>query len=104
MPDFILTYHGGKRPETKEEGLEQMTKWNAWVTSLADAWVNPGSPVGKTIVLTAHGMSDASIHPMNGFLTLSPDSLDAAVKMIANCPVLDYGGTLEISEMMQMPS
>jgi len=29
MPNFILAYHGGKKPETPEAGAAEMEKWKA---------------------------------------------------------------------------
>lgn len=69
MPEFIITYHGGKKPETKEEGMEGMEKWKAWAAGLGAALTNPGTPVGVTKVLTADGVSgDPSPHPLMGYL------------------------------------
>ena len=43
MSDFVFAYHGGKTPESPEEGAKPMAKWNAWVDGLGDAVVNPGT-------------------------------------------------------------
>ena len=81
-----------------------MNKWNAWVTGMGDKLTNPGTPLGKTSVLTSDGVSaNGSSNPMNGFSIVEADSLDQAVEILSGCPVLDIGGTLEISEMMKMP-
>jgi len=45
MPNYIIAYHGGKKPESPEEGAKQMEKWKAWVGGLGDAVVNPGTPL-----------------------------------------------------------
>lgn len=104
MPQFLFTYHGGRKPETPEEGQEGMLKWKAWAESLGAALVNPGTPVGKTHVLTADGVSDApSSNPIMGFSILEATDLDAAISTLKDCPHFEFGGTLEVSEMMQMP-
>ncbi|GJM03352.1 MAG: hypothetical protein DHS20C08_18530 [Rhodomicrobium sp.] len=105
MPQFIFTYHGGKPPETPEEGQKSMEEWKAWATGLGAALVNPGTPVGVTKVLTKDGVStEASVHPIMGFSILEAESMDAALNLLMDCPHFKYEGTLEVSEMMQMPS
>lgn len=105
MPQFLFTYHGGRKPDTPEEGQEGMQKWMAWAESLGAALVNPGTPVGKTHVLTAEGVSaDPSPHPIMGFSVIEAGDLDAAINLLKDCPHFEFGGTLEISEMMEMPS
>lgn len=105
MPQFIFTYHGGKKPETQEEGQKGMEAWKVWSTSLGSALVNPGTPVGMTKVLQADGVSsDPSPHPLMGFSILEAENMDAALKLLKDCPHLHmFEGTLEVSEMMQMP-
>ncbi len=105
MPEFIITYHGGKKPETKEEGMEGMAKWKAWAAGLGAALTNPGTPVGVTKVLTADGVSgDPSPNPLMGYSIVEADDMDGALDLIKDCPHLHmFDGTLEVSEMMQMP-
>ena len=106
MPQFIFTYHGGKKPDTAEAGKESMEKWKAWAASLGVALINPGTPVGITKVLTQEGISNQpSPHPIAGFSILEADSMEAALEMLQDCPHIHLmGGTLEVSEMMQMPA
>ena len=37
MPDFMLAYHGGKAPESPEEGAKVMAAWEAWYKDLGDS-------------------------------------------------------------------
>ena len=43
MPQYILAYHGGKKPQSAEEGAQYMVRWNKWLEGLGDAMVNPGT-------------------------------------------------------------
>lgn len=105
MPQFIFTYHGGKKSETPEEGQKSMEQWFAWAANLGAALVNLGTPIGITKVLTAEGISSSpSPHPIMGFSILEATNMDEALKLLSDCPHLTYGGTLEISEMMPMPN
>ncbi|MDJ0740373.1 MAG: hypothetical protein QNJ91_11685 [Gammaproteobacteria bacterium] len=105
MPSFIFTYHGGDLPATPAEGEAHKAEWQAWAAGLGAALTNPGTPVGATRVLTADGVSnDPSPHPMLGFSIIEAADLDAALKLLEDCPHLRYGGTLEVAEMMPMPA
>ena len=103
MPNYIIAYHGGKKPESPEEGAKHMAKWKAWVGGLGDAAVNPGTPLGKSRIVSSAGVSDdGGPNPMSGFSVVKAESMDAALEMAKRCPVLDIDGTLEVAEMMEM--
>ncbi len=105
MSNYILAYHGGKKPESPEEGAKHMAKWKAWVDGLGDAAVNPGTPLGKSRIVSSSGVSDdGGSNPMSGFSVVKADSMDAALEMAKECPHVELGGTLEVAEMMEMPS
>jgi hypothetical protein len=41
---------------------------------------------------------------MSGFTIIEVDSMEAALSIAKSCPFLEVGGSLEISELMQMPT
>jgi hypothetical protein len=103
MAQYIVTYHGGRKPESPEEGAEQMKKWQAWLSELGDAVINPGTPLGKTTIVSASGISDVdAVNPMSGYSVLSAENEAAVLDMVQACPFLETGGTLGVSEMMEM--
>ncbi len=103
MPNYVLAYHGGKTPESPEEGAKQMAKWKAWLGGLGDAVVNPGTPLGKPKTVSSSGVSDdGGSDPLLGFSILKADSMDAALEMAKACPTLEIGGTIEVAEVMEM--
>ncbi len=103
MPDYVFAYHGGKKPESPEEGAKQMAKWKTWVGGLGDAVVNPGTPLGKSKIVSSAGVSDdGGSNPMSGFSIVKADNMDAALEMAKECPFLELGGTLEVAEVMEM--
>ena len=102
MSDYLFTYHGGKKPESPEEGAKFMAKWKAWVDGLGDASVNPGSPLGKSKTVSSGGVSDdVGSNPLSGFSIVEAESMDAALEMAKGCPHLEHG-TIEVAEMMKM--
>lgn len=104
MPKFMLAYHGGGMPETKEEGERQMALWGAWMQGLGAAMVDPGNPVGMSSTLTVDGLTEGGgANPLSGYTVVEAATLDAAAEMAKGCPILEGGkGTIEIAEIIQM--
>lgn len=102
MSDYIIAYHGGRKPENPEEVAAQMANWSAWIDGLGDAVVNPGTPLGKSTFVSSEGVSnDSAPDPLTGYSIVKADTLDAAVEMAKGCPFLDIG-TIEVAEVMEM--
>ena len=102
MSSYVIAYHGGKEPESPEEGTKHMARWKAWVDGLGDAVVNPGTPLGRSKTVSSRGVSDGGgSNPLTGFSIVKADSMDAALEMAKQCPFLEIG-TLEVAEVMQM--
>ncbi len=102
MSNYIIAYHGGKKPDSPEEGAKQMARWQAWLGGLGDAVVNPGTPLGKSRIVSSDGVSDdGGSNPLTGFSIVEADSMDAALEMAKECPFLEIG-TIEVAEVMKM--
>jgi hypothetical protein len=102
MPDFIIAYHGGREPASPEEGRKGMEKWKAWLTNLGDAVVNPGTPLGKSKMVTEAGVTDYSgPDSLTGFSIVKADNLDAALEIAKACPFVEMG-TIEVAEVKSM--
>lgn len=102
MAKFIFAYHGGKAPESPEEGAEVMAKWNAWLGGLGDAVVDGGNPAGPSKTVSASGVSDdGGANPISGYSLVQADSIDQAIEMAKGCPIMDHG-TVEVAEAMDM--
>lgn len=103
MPNFIIAYHGGSKPESPEAGAAHMAKWKDWVAGLGDAAVNPGTPLANTRIVSSSGTSDdGGPNAMSGFSVVKADGMDVALEMARACPFLETGGTLEVAEMKEM--
>ena len=102
MSNYIFAYHGGKKPDSPEEGAKLMVKWNAWLDGLGDAAVDPGSPLGMSKTVSSAGVSDdGGSNPLSGFSIVKAGSMDAALEMAKGCPFLEMG-TIEVAEVMEM--
>ena len=103
MPNYIFAYHGGKKPESAEEGAQAMEKWKAWIGNLGDAMVNPGTPLGMSKTVSSSGVSDdGGANPLSGYSIVTADSMNAALEIAKGCPYLEIDGTIEVAEVMKM--
>lgn len=104
MSQFIITYIGGDKPSTEEEGKQHMSKYKAWLSSLGESAVSPMNPFRNTHTVNPDGaVVEGGKSSMSGYTIVAADSIDDAISMAKDCPFLDIGGSLEVSELMQMP-
>ncbi len=104
MPQFAITYLGGNQPSSPEEGKQHMAKYMEWISSLGDSAVSPMNPFKSTQTVNPDGNATAgSSTKMSGYTIIKADSMDAALSIAKSCPFLEIGGTMEVSELMQMP-
>lgn len=102
MPNFIFAYHGGRRPESPEEGERLMAAWQAWMEGLGAALVEGGNPVGLSKTVTATGIEDnGGANPLSGYSIVAAVDIDAATGMAQGCPHLEMG-TVEVAELLVM--
>ena len=103
MPQYILTYLGGNPPSTPEEGQQHFVKYQEWLSALGDAAVSPANPFKNTHTINPDGtVSPESTTAMSGYTIIATDSMEAALEIAKSCPFLAIGGSLEVSELMQM--
>ena len=89
MPKFIFAYHGGKMPDTPEEGEKVMAAWNEWYQDMGGKLADPGAPVGKSKTVSAGGVADdGGANPISGWTVVTADGVDAAVAIAKGCPIL----------------
>ena len=102
MTKYVLTYSGGgDMPSTDEEIQQVMAAWEGWYTNLADAVVDGGNPTGAAKTISPDGsVTDGG--NITGYTLIQADSLDAATDMAKGCPVLTNGGTVVVSEAIDM--
>ena len=102
MPKFVFAYHGGKKPESPEEGAQVMAAWSAWFEKLGGAVVDPGNPVSISKTVSAAGVADnGGANPLSGYSIVNADNIEAAIEMAKGCPILD-AGSVEVAEAMDM--
>lgn len=104
MAQYIMTYLRGNPPSSPEEGKQHFAKYKDWLSSLGDKAVSPANPFKNTSTVNPDGsVTSGSITSMSGYTIIEVDSMEAALAAAKSCPFLEIGGSLEVSELMQMP-
>lgn len=104
MAQYIITYLGGDQPSSPEEGKQHFAKYQEWLSSLGDSAVSPANPLKNTSTVNSDGtVTTGSTTSMSGYTIIEVDSMETALKIAKACPFLDIGGSLEVSELIQMP-
>ena len=98
MANYLLTFHGGGMPETKEAQDQVMAAWTNWFGKLGDALVDGGNPVSKAKAISPDGsVMDATSAP-SGYSIIKAADLDSAVELAKGCPVLAGGAVVVVAE------
>lgn len=104
MKQFVLVYLGGNQPSDPEQANRHIAKYMEWISSLGDAVVIPTIPLKDTTTVNSDGdVREGGSSAMSGFTIIKADSMQAALSIAQACPFLEIGGSLEVSELMQMP-
>ena len=103
MKQFVLVYLGGNHPTDPVAANKHMDKYMQWLASLGESVVVPMTPLKDTTSVRSTGeIREGGSSSMSGFTILKADSLQAAISIAQSCPFLEIGGSLEVSELMQM--
>ena len=80
-----------------------MKKWKAWVEGFGDTIVNLGTrlPVSKMVTLSSVE-DDKDPNAMKGFAIVKAEGIEVAIEKSKSDPFLENGGTIRVSQMMEM--
>ena len=98
MANFLLLYHGGKMPESPEEGAQVMKAWTGWFGELGGALIDGGNPVSRSRTISPGGSVSDAASDVSGYSVIKADSIDAAVELAKGCPVLLGDARVEVAE------
>ncbi len=104
MTQYLIVYLGGDQPSSPEEGKQHFSKYMEWLSSLGDSAISPANPLKNTSTVNTDGtVTTGGATTMSGYTIIEADSMEAALTIAKACPFLDIGGTLEVSELVEMP-
>ena len=105
MAQYLIVYLGGNQPSSPEKGKQHFIKYKEWLTSLGDSAISPMNPLKNTNTVNSNGtVTTGGTTTMSGYTIIEADSMEAALSIAKACPFLDIGGSLEVSELVEMPS
>ena len=105
MKQFVLVYLGGNQPSSQEEAESHYAKYFEWLSSLGDTVVIPTIPLKDTNTVSPDGtIRQGGNSAMSGFSIIKAESMESALSIAQSCPFLEIDGSLEVSEMMEMPA
>lgn len=104
MPKFLYVYHGGKAPESEEEGRKVMAAWEKWMQDNGASLIEPGAPVGLSKTVSAGGVAgNGGANPASGYTIVEAADIDAACAIAQTNPmVVDGSGSVEVAEIVPM--
>jgi hypothetical protein len=103
LATFLVSYYGGGGPPTSPEAAQQMlAAFQVWVSSVGDAMIDPGAPLGPGRSVSASGVGDDGGSGPAGYSLIRADDPDAAVALVTSHPFVARGGTLIVSEAVSL--
>jgi hypothetical protein len=112
MEKFMLIFHGGLDPHSSspEAMQENMGKWMAWVDRLSKEGIyhsgEPLLPGGKLVTGIGKTVTDGPYtegkEVVGGFFIINAPDMDAATAIAGDCPDLNYGGSVQVRQVMKI--
>jgi len=110
MGKFLAIFNGAaedadKAAFTEQQRTEFISAWAAWAQTNQRALVDPGAPLHRKKLVTAHGIEDFT-DSKTGYALVEAESHDAAVQIFSAHPHLGLvpGNSIEVLECPPIPS
>ena len=112
MKEFMMIFIGADYTEqglSPNEIQEQMGKWFSWVDKLKEKEIYLGGNAltsnakglsGKTSIATDGPFAEMS-EIITGYMIFKAENMDEAVEVAKDFPDFDYGGKVEVREVMK---
>ncbi len=111
MSEFVFLYRGGERPVGSPELMQRrMQQWMGWMKELSDKGhiKDPGHPLERTgkVVKGSQTVTDGPFAEakdvVGGYTLVQARDLSHAVELTSGCPILEFGGFVEVRPVMQL--
>lgn len=114
MKDFLLIFRSdySQWPQfSPEEMQENMKRWMDWIGGIAaqDKLIDRGNRLDRTtgkVLRPGHLVTDGPYaeikESIGGYTAIRAASLEEATELSKGCPILAFGGNVEIREIMSM--
>jgi hypothetical protein len=106
MAKYLITYHGGQgMPADPEVARQAIAAFQAWVGRVGNAMLDPGAPVAQSKTVSADAVADGqTAGSVGGYTLIEAPTLDDAVQLVQDHPFLTRGGSLQVSEAVDLRS
>ena len=110
MEKFMLIFHGGMGADASPADMEaSMGKWMAWVDQLnKDGKYVSGEPLlpGGKLVTAPSSATDGPYTEgkeiVGGYFVINATSMEEAVEECKNYPDFEYGGQVQVRQVMKL--
>jgi hypothetical protein len=110
MEKFMLIFHGGIKQDASPSEIEaNMGKWLAWIEQLSKEGVyvsgEPLLPGGKLVTNTnsvTDGPYTEGKELVGGYFIINANSMDEAVEVSKSYPDFNYGGSVQVRQVMKV--
>ena len=110
MEKFMLIFHGGLKMDASPAEMEQnMGKWMAWVEQLTkEGKYLSGEPLlpGGKLVSGPDSVTDGPYTEgkeiVGGYFIINAENMEAAIKECRNYPDFEYGGKVQVRQVMEV--
>lgn len=104
MATYLVTYHEGPGMPSDPAAVQQMVAaFQAWVNEVGSAMRDAGAPLAAAKTVSADGEADGQQQAsIGGYTTLEARDLDEAVDLVRGHPFLTRGGSLQVSEAVNV--
>lgn len=104
MPAYIFSYRSSPaavKAQSPEEARKGAARFDAWVESLGESAIVPGTPIKDCHEVTSRGTSaDPEAVCLMGFSIIRAESMAAALEIAQACPHLEWG-PIEVGEAIE---
>ncbi len=101
MKKYLFVVYG-PTADSEQDRAAGMALMAEWYRSLGSALVDPGAPFSEARTVSDEGVGDAIGPNATGYNMIQAESLEAAVKLAARCPLLKHGRQVSVFETLPM--
>jgi hypothetical protein len=95
MTNYVLAFRGPAERTTTADNVEA---WSAWFESLGTSVIDFGHQVRNVRTLNGNAGQDPESFVLTGYVVISADNEESAVRLASGCPGLASGFKVEVGE------
>jgi len=112
MKEYIFLLNSPTNPLSEADAQQMRLQWGRLTTRLREEQKFVEGYIFSATGHTVNGSPERTVMPVifvhnnimaSGCLIIRSNSMDEALKLAQLCPILDFGGTVEVRERMPQP-